>query len=242
MEFLVAREPASTWTHFLGMLIAWPGTVLLWRRVGDDLGKRVSLLVYGVSLIVCYAASSLYHGLRVSTAGIEDLERLDRIGIFVLIAGTYTPLAWNLLSGRWRWGTLAVAWLIAAAASLQLALGGGLSPWIATGLYLAMGWGSLLCCAEIARVLPLRDLRPLVVGGLFYSVGAVLNVLHWPALWPGTFGTHDLFHLFVMAGSLAHFRLMLLVVVPFDRQDPDATRARGEKATTLGALPAPRTR
>lgn len=220
MDFLDAREPVSAWTHFAGMLLAMLGTALLWRRVGGDAGKRASLLVYGLSLTFCYAASALYHGLRVPGARIDELNRLDRIGIFVLIAGTYTPLAWNLMSGRWRWATLSVAWLIAASASLQLAVGGAFPPLLSTGLYLAMGWGSLACCAEIARSATHHALSPLVLGGLFYSVGAVMNAMRWPALWPGYFGTHELFHLFVMAGSLAHFRLMLLVVVPFERTEP----------------------
>ena len=238
MDFLDAREPVSTWTHFAGMLLALPGTALLWRRAGGDLGKRVSLLVYGLTLAFCYAASSLYHGLRVSNAHIADLNRLDRIGIFVLIAGTYTPLAYNLLSGRWRWGTLAIAWLVAASASLQLALGGAFPPLLSTGLYLGMGWGALICCAEVARVVSFRALRPLVVGGLFYSVGAVMNETSWPALWPGIFGNHDLFHLFVMAGSLAHFRLMLLVVVPFERKGPAPARIRGVSTAGFGAISA----
>ena len=80
-----------------------------------------------------------------------------------------------------------------------------------------MGWGAVICYAEIARVVSHRALVPVVVGGLSYSVGAVLNLLRWPALWPGTFGTHELFHLFVLAGSLAHYLFILKVVVPFVR-------------------------
>ena len=89
---------------------------------------------------------------------------------------------------------------------------------MATGLYLGMGWGVVACYAELARVVSHRALRPLVVGGLFYSVGAVLNLLRWPVLWPGLFGAHELFHLFVLAGSLAHYRFILRVVVPFERR------------------------
>ena len=78
-----------------------------------------------------------------------------------------------------------------------------------------MGWGVVVCYAEIARVVSHRALLPIVVGGVSYSVGAVLNLLHWPVLWPGIFGAHELFHLFVLAGSLAHYRFILKVVVPF---------------------------
>lgn len=217
MEFLGFREPVSAWSHFAGLLLALAGTVLLWHRSGGGrLDKRLSLLVFGLSLAFCYAASTLYHGVRLSGDRLESFDRLDHIGIFFLIAGSYTPLAWNLLAGRWRWGTLAVVWLITATASSLLVVSGTFPPMVTTALYLAMGWGSIACYAELAKVVTHRALWPLVAGGLFYSVGAVLNLLRWPPLWPGVFGVHDLFHLFVLAGSLAHYRLILRVVVPFE--------------------------
>jgi hemolysin III len=217
MDCFSFREPASAWTHCIGMLLAIAGTALLWRRASGDLAKQLSLLVYGLSLIACYAASTLHHGLRVADARVAELNRLDRAGIFLLIAGTYTPLAWNLMRGRWRRWTLSVAWLVAIGASLQLVRGGVFPPLVSTGLYLAMGWGSLICDSEFAKAVSRRAMLPLIIGGVSYSVGAVLEMLHWPALWPGYFGTHDLFHLFVMGGSLAHYLLMLLVVVPSRR-------------------------
>ena len=111
------REPVSAWTHFVGLLLALPGTLLLWRRGGGDPGKRLSLLVFGLSLVFCYAASTLYHGVRIPADRLAVFDRLDRIGIFALIAGSYTPLAWSLMRGRWRWGTLAAVWVMAAVAS-----------------------------------------------------------------------------------------------------------------------------
>jgi len=218
MNLFDFREPASAWSHFAGFLLAFPGTLLLWRRAANGpAGKRWSLLVFGLGLALCYGGSTLYHGLRIPPERLAAFDRLDRIGIFVLIAASYTPLAWTLLEGRWRWGTLAAVWLVAAAASARLATGGPFPPLVTTGLYLGMGWGAVACYAQLARVVSHRALRPLVAGGLCYSVGAVLNLLRWPALWPGTFGVHDLFHLFVLAGSLFHFQLMLTVVVPFGR-------------------------
>ena len=103
-----------------------------------------------------------------------------------------------------------------------------------TGLYLGMGWGVVACYAELARVVSHRALRPLVAGGLSYSVGAVLNLLRWPVLWPGLFGAHELFHLFVLAGSLAHYRLMLRVVVPFGRGSGGLARSGPVPAVLVG--------
>ncbi len=218
MDFFDLREPISAWSHCAGLLLALPGTLLLWRRSsGDHLAKRLSLLVFGLSLAFCYAASTLYHGLRIPKDRLAAFDRLDRIGIFLLIAGSYTPLAWGLMRGRWRWGTLATAWLITTIASGRLVIAGPLPPLLTTGLYLGMGWGVIACYAELARAVSHRALRPLIAGGLFYSVGAVLNLLRWPVLWPGLFGVHELFHLFVLAGSLAHYQLILKCAVPLER-------------------------
>src|SRR3954451_19045642 len=207
------REPASTWTHLAGLLLSLPGAVILWRRGGGDTGKRISLLVYGLCLVSCYAASTLYHGLRLSPDRLAVFVRLDSIGIFALIAGSYTPLAWNLMRGRWRIWTLTTVWGTAVASAALIASGRPFSPVIGTCVYLGMGWGVVVCYARIARVVSHRAFLPVVAWGVFYSVGAVLNLLGWPVLWPGAFGVHDLFHLFVIAGRLAHYWFILTGVV-----------------------------
>jgi hemolysin III len=217
MRFLELREPFSSWSHCLGLVLAVPGTLVLWRRSAGDQGKRLALLVYGLSLTFCYLASSLYHSVQLPTARIAGFARLDGVGIFVLIAGSYTPLAWCLMRGQWRRWTLAVVWTVTAMAIILIATGRHFSPVLSTCVYLAMGWGVVFCYSEIVRIVPHRFLLPIVVGGVFYSVGAVLNLLRWPSLYPGVFGFHELFHLFVLAGSLAHYWFVLKVVVPFGR-------------------------
>jgi hemolysin III len=244
MDALDFREPFSAWSHCIGLMLALSGALILWRRSGGDLGKRLSLLVYGLSLIFCYAASTLFHGVRLPADRLADFARLDSVGIFALIAGSYTPMAWNLMQGRWRWGTLTAVWGTATLAIVLIAAGRQFSPVLGTCLYLGMGWGVVVCYAQLARVVSHRALLPVVVGGLFYSLGAVLNVLCWPALWPGVFGVHDLFHLFVMAGSLAHYVFILKVIVPFVHGPREVSRQPGsstEDATSSGSTaPVPR--
>ena len=217
MSFFDFREPVSAWSHCAGVMLALPGTLLLWRRCAGDRAKRLTLVVYGLTLAFCYLASTLYHGVRLPASGIAALDRLDHVGIFALIAGSYTPLAWCLLRGHWRRWTLAAVWSVAVAATILIATGCQLSPAQSTWLYLGMGWGAVLCYFEIAQTLSHRTLVPIVLGGLSYSIGAVLNLLHWPVLFPEIFGTHELFHFFVLAGSLAHYQFILKVVVPFVR-------------------------
>ena len=209
------REPFSSWSHGLWLMMSLPATFILWRRCGGDRSKQFSLMVFGLSLAECYLGSTFYHGVRVSKDRIDLFERLDHVGIHLLIAGSYTPIAWNLLRGRWRWGTLAAVWGTTLLASGLLLANVRLHGGLATCEYLAFGWGALFCYVEIARTQPARSLRPLVIGGVLYSVGALLNVLKWPVIWPGVVGSHEVFHLWVMAGSFAHYWFMLTVVVPF---------------------------
>jgi hemolysin III len=217
MNLLDFREPVSAWSHCVGGLLALPGTILLWRRSAGEPTKRLTLLVYGLTLAFCYLASTLYHGVRLPAAGIAAFARLDDVGIYALIAGSYTPLAWCLLRGHWRRWTLAAVWSVAAAATILITAGRHFSTFQSTCLYLAMGWGVVACYFELAQAVSHRAMVPILVGGLSYSVGAVLNLLHWPVFFPGIFGAHELFHFFVLAGSLAHYQFILTVVVPFAR-------------------------
>lgn len=175
----------------------------------------MSFLVYGCSLACCSAASTLLHGAHGTEPELAFYALLDHIGIYLLIAGTYTPIAWNLMEGKWRRGILAAAWLAAAAGSgLQLAWG-TLPPALYTTLYLTMGWGAVLCYSELSRIVSQRDLIPLGLGGVFYSAGALINLFRWPNVWPGVFGFHELFHLLVVAASASHFWFMMVVVIPY---------------------------
>jgi hemolysin III len=218
VSWLQFREPVSSWTHCAWLLLALPATLLLWRAGRGDRLKQVGFLVFGLGLTACYAGSTLYHAVRLPERQIAWFVTLDFIGVYLLIAGTITPLAVVVLRGRWRWGLLTSTWLLAGGGiGLRLA-SAPMSRLISTAVYLGMGWAVLLASVELLRVLSRRAVRPALLGGLLYSTGAVLNHVDWPPLWPGVFSAHELFHLFVMGGSLSHFWFMLTVVAPFERQ------------------------
>lgn len=211
------REPVSALSHGAGLLLALPVTLILWRRCEPRPGnqaKRIALLIFGLSLMACYGGSALYHGACVGGESLGRLRRLDHVGIYLMIAGTYTPGAWALMSGAMRRYTLATVWSVALACSARVWLGGTLPIWLSTLIYMGMGWGVLACYRELARNHGHRRLLPLPLGGVFYSVGAVINLAHWPVLSPGFFGSHELFHCFVLAGTAWHVHFMLSVVVP----------------------------
>ncbi len=216
MEWFLFRQPVNTWTHLLGMVLALGGTVLLWRRSAGNAAKQWGLLVFGACAVYCYGASALFHGARVSEKVAEGpLATLDYIGIYLLIAGTITPMAMTVLGRRWRRVTLIVAWSMAA-----LGIGLRLSPvdvpdGVSNGLYLGMGWALVASYFELSRILSFRKTWLAPLGGVSYSVGAVVNWLHWPRLWPGVFSAHEIMHLCVLGGTFCHFLLMLRIVVPF---------------------------
>ena len=245
MMMLELREPISALSHGAGMMVAIGLTWLFWRRCGHQScdassavyrrGKTVTMLVFGLSLVVCYGNSFHYHGSRLSGEALMRLRRLDHVGIYLLIAGTYTPAAWSLMKAAWRRGTLASVWCVAVLCGARVWFGGILPTWVSTLIYLGMGWGVVFCYRELARNLGHRTLRPLPLGGLFYSTGALINLFRWPVFWPGVFGAHELFHFFVIAGSACHVLFMLRVVVP--ARAPDGWMDVGADPS---ALPTPR--
>jgi hemolysin III len=118
------------------------------------------------------------------------------------------------MRGSWWWGTLMTVWTIALLCAARVWCEGVMPMWVSTLVYLAMGWGALFCYFELAKTYSHRTLLPLPLGGVFYSVGAVLNLARWPVLFPGVFAAHELFHFFVIAGSACHIIFMIKVVVP----------------------------
>jgi len=206
------RDLFSAWSHGAAALLAIPATLLLWRRSRGGRDRRISLLVYGLSMIACYTASALFHGLWGPPRWIAICDRLDHVGIYLFIAGSYTGIAANLFQNRLARLKLLMAWLWAAAGSVVQMVGAPLPAPVATGLYLAMGWGLAIVYCELLHTHSHRELRPLLVGGFLYSTGAALNLIGRPVVWEGFIAAHELFHLFVIAGSLYHFLFVLRVV------------------------------
>jgi hemolysin III len=213
MNWLSPHDPVSAWTHGLWMLAAVPaGALLVWRNRGD-VGKLIGTAIFAVGLVLCFGASGFYHA--AAEGPLRDaLHTLDYLGIYVLIGGTVTPIALCILRGWWRRWLLAQIWLLAAAgAVLRLTI--DVPPWLATVFYLAIGWVGVVTYFELARRVTHAGLWPMWAGGVCYSVGAAVNVAHWPHPWPGVFGSHELFHVWVMAGSACHYWFMLTVLTPY---------------------------
>ena len=187
--------------------------MLLVAAAGKPL-HLVGFAVYGLSLVLLYSASALAHSLDCSPRNATRLERFDYIAIFLLIAGTYTPLCLVSLRGPWGWGLFAAAWATAAVGIATLFLTKPGLHWPRVATYVAMGWLAVFAAPEINRVLPRGAIALLIAGGVVYSLGAFVFLTKWPRLWPGRFGSHDLWHCMVLAGSAFHFAVMLAYVAP----------------------------
>jgi hemolysin III len=232
LSFFEFRQPFSAWSHLCGMLLAIPATVVLWRRCRGERVKQLCFLVFGVCLALCYAGSAFYHAVRWPEPIVEGLcQTLDYIGIYLLIAGTMTPLGVIVLRGNWRRCMLTLNWGMAGLGIVVRACNASVPRNLSTGFYMGMGWTILLCYLELARRLKHRSMHLAVLGGATYTSGAVLNWLRWPVLWPGVFSVHELFHLFVVGGSLCHFIFMLKIVAPY--RPRRATQPTAEPAVGL---------
>jgi hemolysin III len=212
MDAIVIREPVSAGTHFLWMILSLPGTLVLWRLCRGDRLKRIGVAIFGLTLMLCYAGSWLFHSVPNDISA--PFATLDHIGIYLLIAGTVTPIALVVLRGWWRIGLLSSIWTLALV-GIVLRLTAHLSISLLTGLYLVMGWVGLSMYFELVRRLSRPKVGLILLGGAFYTLGAIINGFKWPMIDPPLFGAHELFHLFVMAGSLFHYYFMLSAVLPF---------------------------
>jgi hemolysin III len=213
MNWLTFREPVSAWTHFAWMVLAIPASWVLWRLARGNALKQIGVVVFGFTLAFCYAGSWLFHS--VPAALVRPFHTMDHIGIYLLIAGTVTPIGLIVLRGWWRAGLLGGIWTFALV-GIVLRLTTRLPINVVTVVYLVMGWIGCATYFELARNLTHARLRGLWIGGLLYSIGAMINRFGWPVLAPGVFGAHEMFHLFVMAGSAAHYWFMLTAVLPFE--------------------------
>ena len=210
------REPISGLTHLAGALLSVLGTLglLLPAIQSGSVLHLATFSVFGASLTGLYSASSAYHLLRVSEPAMRWLRRLDHTMIYFLIAGTYTPVCLIALRGAWGWSLFAVIWTLALAGSLLTLFYLNKPRWLTTGIYILMGWLVVVAMAPLMQRLPAAGLFWAVLGGLLYSGGALIYATKRPNWLPGVFGFHELWHLFVLAGSAAHF-IMVYAVIRF---------------------------
>lgn len=202
------------WSHALAALAALVLTLVLCWQSRADGPRLVSLLIFGLSMLELYTISALYHIGRWSTRPARVLRAIDHANIFVMIAGTYTPLCFNLLSGWLRVTILAVIWTLAVIGVSLAIFTLRLPRWITATLYIGMGWVVVLALPAFLAAMSWYGVGLLLLGGILYTLGAVIYARKRPDPFPRVFGFHEVFHLFVIAGSVSFASAIWWFVVP----------------------------
>jgi len=205
------REPFNGLSHLAGAISAFLGGIVLLIVGWTGTVRIISVIIYIISLISMFSASATYHLTQVKPRAQEILRKVDHSAIFLLIAGTYTPICLNAFTGFWRWGFLSIIWGIALVGIIIKIFYIRAPRWLNAGMYVLMGWISILAWRQMAG-LPLGALIWLIVGGVIYTLGAVVYATKIFNFVPGKFGFHEVWHLFVIGGAMAHFISVLLLM------------------------------
>ncbi len=209
------KDPVSGFSHLIGAVLSAIGLYYLIRYAAANgtVWHIVSFSIFGTSLILLYTASTLYHLLVVSERGSIILRKIDHMMIYVLIAGTYTPMCLIPLRGSWGWSILISIWGIAMVGIILKILWFNAPRWLYTLFYLFMGWLIVIAFAPLVRTMPVGAIMWLVAGGMLYTVGAIIYGTKWPRFKSKVFGFHEVFHIFVLYGSFCHFWMMFKYVL-----------------------------
>ncbi|MCA9290172.1 MAG: hemolysin III family protein [Phycisphaerales bacterium] len=204
------HEPFSAISHLLGAALFVVLGIILLRRGRGRATRLAFLAIYAASCVLLLSMSGVYHMMVRGGTAREVLARLDHGAIFILIAGTFTPVHGILFRGVWRWGVLAFIWGAAVFGIVfKTIYFHDLPEWVGLGAYIAMGWCGTVSAALFARMYGLRLLRPLIWGGLAYTVGGLADLFRWPTVIPRVMDSHDVFHIAVLIGAICHWRFIM---------------------------------
>ena len=212
------REPMNGFTHFIGIIFAVIATILLLDISLNPYKPYhlISFSVFGFGMIMLYTTSTLYHWLKLSDAGIKKLRRTDHIMIFIYIAATYTPVCIVALKGTLGWSLLIAVWFVALVGVIIKIFWMNAPRWLSTFIYILMGWLAVIVIYPLVNAIQIGALIWLSIGGLFYTIGAVIYALKKPDPYPGILGFHEIFHLFVLLGTFSHFWMIYRYIAILD--------------------------
>ena len=209
-------RPWSAITHGVGAVMGVLAAMMLVAGAAaqGDLWKVVSFTIYGLSMTALYTASTLYHCVNTTVPKRIALRKLDHASIYFLIAGSYTPICLTALRGVWGWTLFGVIWALAIAGVVMSLTWINCPRALTSTVYIAMGWLAIFAIYPLWLVLGMRGVVWLLAGGVLYTVGGVLYALKWPGRNNPRFGCHEVFHVFILLGSIAHFVMMYRVLLP----------------------------
>ena len=201
---VVAKPLLRGWLHLVCFFLAIPAGILV-IALADGARARVAASIYAVGLVALFGVSGLYHRGRWTPAARLRMRRLDHATIFVMTAGTYTPVCLLVLDGWLSVVMLVAAWTVAAAGAVLAWSSGGRTAVVRSALYIVLGWGILAAAPQLVANLSSTELVLIAVGGVLFTVGAITLATHWPDPFPRVFGHHEIWHVFVVAAVVCHF-------------------------------------
>lgn len=211
-KLMKAKDPGSAVTHFIGVLMALFSAIPLLVRASKapDIVHLISLSIFALSLILLYTASTVYHTFNLSDKINRRLKKFDHMMIFILIAGTYTPVCLIALNGTIGFGLLVLIWSMAFLGIGLKAFWVYCPKWVSSVIYIAMGWTCVLAFSPLLNSLSSAAFHWLLAGGIIYTIGGVIYALKLPIFNSKHkyFGSHEIFHLFCLGGSACHFIFM----------------------------------
>lgn len=209
---ITIREPGSAITHFIAMMLTVfaAAPLLVKSALSDTANMLPAMTIFILSMVLLYGASATYHSLNIGGRALRIFRKVDHMMIFVLIAGSYTPVCLIVLGGRMGYTLFAVVWGIAIVGMLLKACWVTCPKWFSSIIYIAMGWVCVFVFGPLWNTLPHNAFLWLLAGGIIYTIGGVIYALKLPLFNSKHtfFGSHEIFHLFVMGGSLCHFIFM----------------------------------
>ena len=215
MTDVVATKPALRgWIHAAATPVALIGALWLMLAASSGGAERAAVGAFGASLVGLYGISALYHVPRWSAGVRYVLSRFDVAMIPLFIAGTFTPVAFFSLNGGWRVWSIALAWGVAVVGSAIAASPLRAPRWVGAAGYIAVGWLTVVPITQFVHALPWEGIGLIALGGLLYTLGAVIYARRWPNPVPHIFGFHEVFHLFVVAASVCHYLAIWQYVLP----------------------------
>lgn len=203
------REPVNAVTHLVAAALSMIGMLFLIFFGWGSTQKIWMFIIYGLSLVLMFIASGVYHMVNAKESILLKLRKFDHSAIYLLIAGTYTPICLYFFKGFWQTGLIIIVWSFAII-GITIKLFIIKAPrWVTAGVYLIMGWLAIMGVQEIIQRMPPASITWLVLGGLFYTIGAIIYITKRMDFYPGIFGFHEVWHIFVMLGAFCHYIVIL---------------------------------
>ena len=202
------QELFNFYSHFAGAVAAIIGTVYLAIAASDSASGLVTALIYGISVVFLFSASTLYHAFKKEDNELSFWRKMDRLAIFFMIAGTFTPICYFCLDGAYKWMMIAFQWSLVGVGLISQIFFPGAPRKLYAVIYLFMGWSALFTLKQMLANMSSSQAILLVSGGVSFTIGAIIYAVKKPRMIPGIFSFHELFHSMVLIGGILHYAMI----------------------------------